>query len=72
MGYMWKGECRPIEVLDVEGRLRPEFSREFQPRRFRRADADHPARSHLLRGGHGTVPADFDVYIKFMKMHLVK
>jgi hypothetical protein len=23
-------------------------------------------------GGHGTVPADFDVYIKFMKMHFMK
>lgn len=23
-------------------------------------------------GGHGTVPADFDVYVKFMKMHLMK
>lgn len=23
-------------------------------------------------GGHGTVPADFDVYLRFMKMHLVK
>lgn len=23
-------------------------------------------------GGHGTVPSDFDVYIKFMKMHLMK
>ncbi|MBI1786885.1 MAG: acetylxylan esterase, partial [Acidobacteria bacterium] len=21
-------------------------------------------------GGHGTAPADFDIYIKFMKMHL--
>lgn len=23
-------------------------------------------------GGHGTVPADFDVYVRFMKMHLMK
>ena len=23
-------------------------------------------------GGHGTVPSDFDVYIKFMEMHLMK
>jgi hypothetical protein len=23
-------------------------------------------------GGHGTVPSDFDVYIRFMKMHLMK
>ena len=23
-------------------------------------------------GGHGTVPSDFDVYIKFMEMHLIK
>ena len=23
-------------------------------------------------GGHGTVPSDFDVYIKFMDMHFMK
>ena len=23
-------------------------------------------------GGHGTVPSDFDVYIKFMDMHFIK
>jgi hypothetical protein len=23
-------------------------------------------------GGHGTVPSDFDVYIRFMQMHLTR
>jgi hypothetical protein len=23
-------------------------------------------------GGHGTVPSDFDVYIRFMEMHLIR
>lgn len=27
---------------------------------------------YMHDGGHGNVPADFDIYIKFMKMHLAK
>ena len=32
-------------------RFGAELARELQPRRLRRADADHPPRAHLLRGG---------------------
>ena len=39
-----------LSSIDIDGRLRAEFSRERQPRRLRRADTDHPARTHFLCG----------------------
>ena len=42
------GDC-----LDVDRGLGAELARELQPRRLGRADADHPAGTHLLGGGDG-------------------
>ena len=39
------------DLLDIHRSLRAEFARQLKPRLFRRADADHPARAHLLRRG---------------------
>src|SRR6185437_15270254 len=44
---------RRLAFLDVDGGLGAEFARELQARLFRRADADHPARAHLLRSRDG-------------------
>jgi hypothetical protein len=27
---------------------------------------------YMHDGGHGTIPSDYDVYIRFLRMHLVK
>jgi hypothetical protein len=27
---------------------------------------------YVMHEGHGTVPADFDVYIRIIEMHLIK
>jgi hypothetical protein len=40
-----------IELASVNWRFRAELARQPEPRRFRRPDADHPPRAHLLRGG---------------------
>ncbi len=40
-----------LTCFDIDGGFRAEFARQLQPRRLRRADADHAARAHLLRGG---------------------
>ena len=39
---------RRPDFLNVDGGFRAEFARQLEPRRFRRADTDHPARAHLL------------------------
>src|ERR1700756_3213720 len=44
---------RVRDRLDVDRRLGAELSREFEPRRLRRADANHATGSHLARGGDG-------------------
>ncbi|MEO8662455.1 MAG: acetylxylan esterase, partial [Bryobacteraceae bacterium] len=31
----------------------------------------HDLGYYMHDGGHGTVPSDFDVYIRFVKMHLM-
>ncbi len=45
-----------LELLDIHRRLGAELARERKPRRLRRADADHPARAHFLRGRHRQNP----------------
>ena len=45
-----------VDLLDIDGGFGAEFARQLQPRRLRRADADDPARAHLLRGGHRQNP----------------
>jgi len=32
----------------------------------------HDLSYYMHDGGHGTIPSDFDIYIRFMKMHLVR
>ena len=50
VAHFFDARFRRFDLLNIDGRFRAELARQLQPRRFRRADADHAPCAHFLRG----------------------